>query len=292
MFLYIQNLTSFVLLNNQTKIKLNSYFAFQINFVDVGQGDCTYIKTFSGKNIIIDGGEGNTEKYDYGENVVLPYLLDRNVKKIDYLIISHADSDHIGGLFAVIENLKIDKILIGIQPQISEQYVDLLKASKANNIEIVELKAGDRLSLEKEMFLDVLWPKENKFINENELNNNSLVFKINYKNFSILFTGDIEEVAENAILKLYEGNENILKATILKVAHHGSKTSTCLEFLNRVNPQIVLIGVGKNNKFGHPSKGVINKLNDNDAKIYRTDVNGEINIIFNKNGITVDTMYK
>lgn len=274
------------------QIKLNAYSMFQINFIDVGQGDCTYIKTFSGKNIIIDGGEGNTEKYDYGENVVLPYLLDRRVKKIDYLIISHADSDHIGGLFAIIENIKIDKILIGIQPQISEQYVELLEISKNKNIKIVEVKAGDRLKLEKEIYLDVLWPKENDFIELNTLNNNSLVFKISYKKFSILFTGDIEELAEKEILKLFENNKKFLNATILKVAHHGSKTSTCLEFLNCVNPKIALIGVGKNNNFGHPSKSIINRLNNNNVQIYRTDDNGEINIIFTKNRITVNTMYK
>lgn len=274
------------------QIKLNSYSMFQINFIDVGQGDCTYIKTFLGKNIIIDGGEGNTEKYDYGENVVLPYLLDRRVKKIDYLIISHADSDHIGGLFAIIENIKIDKILIGIQPQISEQYVELLEISKNKNIKIVELKAGDRLKLEKEIYLEVLWPKENDFIELNTLNNNSLVFKISYKKFSILFTGDIEEFAEKEILKLFENNKNFFYATILKVAHHGSKTSTCLEFLNCVNPKIALIGVGKNNNFGHPSKSTINRLNNNNVQIYRTDDNGEINIIFTKNRITVNTMYK
>ena len=274
------------------QIKLNSHSMFQINFVDVGQGDCTYIKTFSGKNIIIDGGEGNTEKYDYGENVVLPYLLDRGVKKIDYLIISHADSDHIGGLFTIIENIKIDKILIGIQPQISEQYVELLEISKDKNIKLVELKVGDRLNLEKEIYLEVLWPKENDFIELNTLNNNSLVFKISYKKFSILFTGDIEEIAEKEILKLYENNKSFLNATILKVAHHGSKTSTCLEFLKSVNPKIVLIGVGKNNNFGHPSKSVINRLKDNNVQIYRTDYNGEINIIFSKNRITVNTMYK
>ena len=271
---------------------LKSYLTFQINFIDVGQGDCTYIKTFSGKNIIIDGGEGNTGQYDYGEKVVLPYLLDRKVKKIDYMIISHADSDHIGGLFAIVKNIKIDKILIGIQPQISEQYVELLDIANEKNIEVVELKAGNRLNVEKDVFVDVLWPKENEFIEENALNNNSLVFKISYKNFSILFTGDIEEVAEKEILNLYKENLNILNATILKVAHHGSKTSTYEGFLENINPKISLIGVGKNNKFGHPNKSVINKLNSKKIKIYRTDINGEINIILMKKKMKIETMYK
>ena len=263
----------------------------QINFVDVGQGDCTYIKTPNGKNIIIDGGEGNTEKYDYGENVVLPYLLDKKVKKIDYLIVTHADSDHIGGLFSVIENLKIDCIVIGIQPEISEQYLDLLKLSEKRKINIVNVKAGDKIKLEKNIFLVVLWPIKDKLIKENILNNNSLVFKITYNNFSCFFTGDIEEVAEKQILEEYK-NLNLLNATVLKVAHHGSKTSSIEKFLDEVKPQIALIGVGNNNKFGHPSEIVLNRLESLKCRIYRTDENGEINIIVdNKGKMKIKTLY-
>ena len=108
----------------------------------------------------------------------------------------------------------------------------------------------------------------------------------------MLFTGDIEEIAEKEILKLYNNNLYKLNATILKVAHHGSKTSSITAFLEAVNPKIVLIGVGKNNKFGHPSMSVINKLKKNNANIYRTDENGEINIKLIKNRITINTMYK
>lgn len=236
---------------NQSKLK--------INFVDVGQGDCTYIVTPNGKNIIIDGGEGNTEKYDYGKNVVLPYLLDKKVYKIDYLIISHADSDHIGGLFAVLENIKVNKILIGIQPEFSKQLEDLLKVAEKNKIEIILLKAGDKINLEKNVELYVLWPINNRLIDENPLNNNSLVFKIIYNNFSMLFTGDIEEVAEKQISDKYQNN-NSLRSTVLKVAHHGSRTSSMQGFIDIVKPKIALIGVGKNNTFGHPNKEVLDRL--------------------------------
>lgn len=248
----------------------------KIYFVDVGQGDCTFIQTPKGKNILIDGGEGNTDKYDYGEKVLLPYLLDRGVTKIDYLIASHADSDHIGGLFAVLENIKVDKILIGIQPEDSEQFRDLIKIANKNKIKIITLKAGDKINIEKNICLEILWPIKEKLIEENALNNNSLVFKLLFNNFSILFTGDIEKIAEKQIVEVYKEN---LKCDILKVAHHGSKTSSIREFLEYSKPKLALIGVGKDNKFGHPHLEVIKRLENMRVKIYRTDLNGEIEIL-------------
>lgn len=105
-----------------------------------------------------------------------------------------------------------------------------------------------------------MWPKEDNLILENGINNNSIVGKFTYKNMSILFTGDIEEKAEKEILNLYKNNLEILKSDILKIAHHGSKTSSTIEFLNAVKPQIALIGVGQNNKFGHPAQSTIENL--------------------------------
>lgn len=263
----------------------------EINFVDVGQGDCTYIKTPKGKNIIIDGGEGNSDKYNYGEKVLLPYLLDKQVSRINYLIATHADSDHIGGLFAILENIKVDKVLIGIQPEVSEQFEDLEKIAKQKNIEIIFLKAGNKLTIEKDIYINVLWPIETKLIGENELNNNSLVFKFTYNNFSALFTGDIEEVAERQMVDVYK-EKGILNSTLLKVAHHGSKSSSINLFLEEVKPQIALIGVGKNNNFGHPNIGVLERLKSYKTKVFRTDENGEINIFITKEGkIKIKTIY-
>lgn len=111
--------------------------------------------------------------------------------------------------------------------------------------------------VEKNVYIDILWPSKNQIL-ENPLNNNSIVCKLNYYNFSMLFTGDIEEVAEKRILN--EVNNDILKSDILKVAHHGSKTSSIEAFIKAVNPNIALIGVGENNKFGHPNKEVIKRL--------------------------------
>lgn len=121
------------------------------------------------------------------------------------------------------------------------------------------VEAGQRIRIEEDLYFDVLWPDSENLIFENNINNNSLVCKMLYRDISILFTGDVEEIAEKAILKEYK-NTNILNSTILKVAHHGSKSSSIQEFLNVVKPKIALIGVGKNNTFGHPNDEVLERI--------------------------------
>ena len=118
-------------------------------------------------------------------------------------------------------------------------------------------KLGNRVKIDESTYIDILWPDKD-LIHENILNNNSLVCKLNYKDISVLFTGDIEKVAEESILKKYDSNQ--LNATILKVAHHGSKSSSIQEFIDAVCPKIALIGVGEKNKFGHPNDHVIERL--------------------------------
>ncbi len=115
------------------------------------------------------------------------------------------------------------------------------------------------MNIEKELYFDILWPDSDNRINENNINNNSLVCKMVYQKCSILFTGDIEEIAEKAILDQYKDTD-ILKSMILKVAHHGSKSSSIAEFLNAVKPKIALIGVGEKNTFGHPNREVLERL--------------------------------
>ena len=144
-----------------------------------------------------------------------------------------------------------------------------------------QVKMGERLIIEKNVYIDILWPNKNQFL-ENPLNNNSIVCKLNYYNFSMLFTGDIEEVAEKRIIN--EVNNELLEADVLKVAHHGSKTSSIEKFINLVNPKIALIGVGENNKFGHPNEDVIKRLKNCGIRVYRTDKMGEINIIIDSDG--------
>ena len=262
----------------------------QINFVDVGQGDSTFIITPKNKTILIDGGGSNTGSFDVGENTLLPYILDKGYNKIDLMIISHFDSDHVGGLLTILEEIKVEKVLIAKQEEQSENYKRFLNIVKEKNIPVIIGKEGEKINIEKDLYLDILFP-ESEQIEENMINNNSLVFNMHYNNFSMLFTGDIEEIAEKRIIEIT--NKSRLKADIIKIPHHGSKTSSTRELLERVLPKIALIGVGKDNLFGHPSSETIDKLNELKIKTYRTDINGEIMINVNKSGIRrIRTIYK
>lgn len=240
-------------------------------------GDSTLIKTPSGNNILIDTGEA--------ENIIVEYLLDRKIKTIDYMMISHFDSDHSGKAVEVIEKLNVKNIIISKQAEASQEFENVLKMVESKNVNIIQVQAGDTVKIDKDIYFEILWPENDNVIKKNPLNNNSIVAKMKYKNFSILFTGDIEEEAEKEIVNKYGGNE--LSATILKIAHHGSNTSSTEAFIEKVQPQISLIGVGKDNKFGHPNDEVIEKLNSYGSKIYRTDVYGEITLKINKNGAII-----
>ena len=254
----------------------------RIHFIDVGQGDSCLIVTPNNKKILIDGG--GSENYDVGKNTLIPYLMARRIKKIDYIIVSHFDTDHVGGLLTVMEEIKVEKVVISKQGEDSENFQRFKDIVKEKKINVVVADKGDKLKIEKNIYFDILWPNSSKFVSENVLNNNSIVCIFHYKNFSMLFTGDIEKEAEKPILHEYKKNLHILNSTILKVAHHGSKTSTTEEFLKAVSPKFALIGVGKDNKFGHPNDEVIKRLENDGCKIYRTDKMGEISISVNYKG--------
>lgn len=256
----------------------------KINFLDVGQGDSCLVISPSNKKILIDSGEGGIEDdYDYGKNVIVPYLLDRKISSLDYIMISHFDSDHAGGVISVLESLNIKNIIISKQFEENEILKKIIKICKDRKINIIIVKSGDVLKVDKYLKFRILWPDEKNIIEENQINNNSIVARLECFDFKMLFTGDIEKIAENALLNKYREN-NLLISTILKVAHHGSKTSTNEFFLEKVKPKIVLIGVGKDNKFGHPNNEVLEKFKKYGSKIYRTDINGEIDIIVDKKG--------
>lgn len=247
-----------------------------INMIDVGQGDCIYMETINKKRILIDGGGSENSDYDVGENVLVPYVLDKGTKTIDCIILTHAHEDHIEGLISVVEKLKVNQIIVGPQPTNEFLYEKLLIVAAENNVPIKTASKGDKFYIDNVEF-EVMHPENNiKF--KDDLNNNSLVIKIKVDEITLLITGDIEKQAEMLII-----NENI-SANILKVAHHGSNTSTSEEFINKVSPQVALIGVGENNNFGHPAENVIERLNKIACNIFRTDNHGEVKLRLFKNG--------
>lgn len=198
-------------------------------------GDSTLIVTPKGKKILIDGGEPE-------QNILVPYLLARKIKTIDYVVVSHFDSDHSGGLNEVVEKLNVKKLIISKQIEQSEECDKMIRSAKKRNVKIIFVEEGNVLNIEKNVSFKIFWPNVENPITENALNNNSIVAKLIYGKFKILFTGDIEQVVEEKLVEKY-GED--LKSTILKVAHHGSKTSTIDKFLDAVQPEFALIGVRK-----------------------------------------------
>ena len=256
-----------------------------INFVDVGQGDCMLIR-YNGMNFLIDSGGGiSAEDYDVGKNTLLPYLIDRKVYKIDYIIVSHFDADHCRAFLHVMKYIKVKNAIIAKQFKISRMYSEFLEIANKKKINIIYVKENDHFKF-KDFRIDIYNPND-EAIMENVMNNNAILNMLRFGRINILCTGDLEKIAEDAIITRYS-NSNVLNADILKVGHHGSITSTSDDFLKLIMPRMALIGCGKNNKFGHPNQFILNKLSAIGCKIYRTDLNGEISICIDENAIISD----
>jgi len=244
----------------------------RVTFLDVGQGDGIFITTPLRKSILIDAGKCSSKwsKFDAGRNVVIPYIRKCGIKKLDLVIATHPDSDHIGGLLSVLKSIPADTLLDSGTISTTKTYEKLLTLVGKKHIKYKILK-HQAIHLEPDISLQVLSPISKSFINDS--NNNCIVMKLIYGNISFLFTCDIIKAAELLYVKKYADQ---LKCTILKVAHHGSKYSSCSEFLNYAKPDIAVISVSKNNPYGHPSKEAIKRIRKTGARIYRTDKSGSI----------------
>ncbi len=249
------------------------YRGMNVTFIDVGQGDSSLVRMGTTK-MIIDGGGSVKTKYsdfDVGEDVLIPYLLADHVRDIDAVFISHGDNDHMGGIIPLIENIRVGHIFLGEQPKDNPLFDKLKQIADSRDIPITLLSRGDKLRLGK-ADIYVLNPSDVK----TDINNDSLVFKLSYGDTDILYTGDIEMEGERGIL---ESGLNI-DTEVLKVAHHGSSTSSTEAFLNSASPKISVISVGKNN-YGHPNEGVLSRLSGY-SEVYRTDRDGAV--IINTDG--------
>lgn len=239
----------------------------RVSFLNVGQGDSSLIQTRTGKNILIDGGPNDEVVYQLSKE--LPWW-DRT---IDLLILTHPHADHVGGLIEVLERYEVKKILYTGVPHGSPTYIYWLKVVRESNIPVVIIDRQQKIDLLDDCFLEVLYPLESVLnLDVSSLNNTSMVVRLSYGENSFLFTGDIEEEAE---MELLESGVD-LKADVLKLAHHGSDTSTSLEFLRAVRPDMVVIQAGKNNKFNHPSPRVLKRLERMNVGIFRNDLSGTI----------------
>ncbi|MGI6713291.1 MAG: DNA internalization-related competence protein ComEC/Rec2 [Bacillota bacterium] len=257
-----------------------------VTFVDVGQGDCIYIQTPRGRRVLIDGGgKPQLSSYDVGEHVVVPFCKNLGISKFDLVINTHPHDDHLNGLRAVIQEMKVDKILIAA-PFIKEQEtLRLLSWAENRHVPVFPVQRGQEIILEPGIELLVVHPgKEIKGTNA-DANNNSLVLKLSFLDYSFLFTGDVEK---DALAQLAQSDFD-LQTDVLKAPHHGSKNSLLPEFLEQVSPQSVVICVGKNS-FGHPSAEVLRYWTEKKISVYRTDIHGAITFSTDGKRLFVETM--
>lgn len=254
-----------------------------IYFLNVGQGDATYIKTPSGQDILIDGGPDNAVLTELGR------VMSFSDREIDLVILSHPHADHITGLLEVLKRYKVDEVWETAVVHPSATYTSWQAEIKTQNIPEKFVSAGDEKIFDS-VKIKVIYPLSSlEKTTIDNLNNASIVNRLEYNKFSTLFTGDAEGEVQKILLK---SSENMsLYATVIKVAHHGSENGISEDFLKMVRPAIAVISVGKDNKYGHPAVSVINLLKKYAIQIYRTDQNGTIEISSDGENYQVDKNY-
>lgn len=243
----------------------------EVSILDVGQGDSSLIR-LKNKNILIDTG-GNIN-YDISKNILIPYFKSVGIKKIDYLVLTHGDYDHMGEAINLVENFKAAKVIFncGLYNDLENELIEVLDKKKIKYYSCIK-----ELNIDNNK-LHFLQTKE--YDNENE---NSNVIYTELNGYKFMFMGDAGVEKEKDILEKY----NVSKIDVLKIGHHGSKTSSDKNFIDEMNPKYSVISVGKNNRYGHPNKEVLENLEN--SKIYRTDINGEIQIKIIRNNFSIKT---
>ncbi|SNU98735.1 ComEC/Rec2 family competence protein [Megamonas hypermegale] len=250
--------------NNNT----NSNDTVKIEVLDIGQGDASLIYT---KDEVIMIDTGDVDERDRLEKL----LKERNISTIDKLIITHPHADHIGGAYVVFKNVNVKEVYDNGDATTSKTYQTYLKNIKQKNIAYHQLKAGDTVDFGDGVSFKVFSPTEKMIKNDDDLNNNSIVGQLRYKDFTMLFTGDSERDAEQNMVKSY-GNE--LQSDVLKSPHHGSRTSSSDDYLKTVKAKDVIISLAADNEYGHPHKQTLDRYKKYNMNVYRTDQDGTITI--------------
>ena len=242
----------------------------KIVFFDVGQGNSVFIEAPNKNQILIDGGPGSQILNKLGQ--AMPFF-DRD---IDALVLTHPDADHLNGLIDVLKKYKVDKIIEPCVVDSSAAYGEWNKLIEEKKIYKTCAKFGQKIKLDKGVELNILYPLQSlEGASLKNTNDASIAAKLFYGENKILLVGDAEEKTEYQLI-----NSGVdLKSQILQVGHHGSKSSTSENFLKAVNPEIAIIQVGKNNRYGHPAQEVLGRLKNISAKIFRTDLDGDIEFL-------------
>nr|WP_275580401.1 DNA internalization-related competence protein ComEC/Rec2 [Metabacillus iocasae] len=263
----------------------------KVTMIDVGQGDSILIELPFRKAVyLIDTGgmvpfekEAWQEKktpFEVGEDVVVPYLKSRGIRRINKLIITHGDYDHAGGALALLDHLFVDEIMVGKKEKIEGVEKEIITEAIKHNIHVNVVQTGDEWTVEDNVFYVIAPHGE-----ESSKNDGSVVLLTKLGGYTWLFTGDLEEEGERKMMKMFPN----IEVDILKVGHHGSKTSTTKEFVQYLNPKVALISVGKANRYNHPHPDVLHTLNEYQTMVFRTDEDGMVTYLFSKNDGTFTT---
>lgn len=266
--------------------------ALEVTAIDVGQGDSLLVVSPQGDTMLVDAGgpvggldeaAATTNTFDVGEEVVSPYLWSRRIRKLDVLVLSHAHSDHMGGMAAVMRNFRPRELWVAVDPD-SEAYRTLLSEAATLGVRVRHVRAGDSV-LWSGSQLTVLAP-EPAYLNRGEpANNDSLLMRLQYGKSSVLLEGDAEAPSEQAMLA-----RGLAPVTLLKVGHHGSRTSTTPEFFAALAPKDAVISVGKGNTFGQPRPEVIARIAAGETRLYRTDEFGLTTFLMAPDGTIREVM--
>ena len=263
----------------------------RIDFLDVGQGDAAVVTLPDGRVLLVDAGgtthqsQTNTDRRSIGEAVVSEYLWWRGLDAVNYVLPTHADADHIDGLNDVLRNFSVDAALVARSPANDPEYAKFAQTIAATNTHVATIQAGDRIRVAN-VQIEVLWPPVAGHANEPSRNNDSVVLRVEFGRRSLLLTGDIEKSTERALVA--SGKE--LKADVVKVPHHGSRSSSTPPFVAATKPDVAIISVGRNSMFGHPHRDVIERWQANGAQVLTTGTCGTITVTSDGTDLTVTGM--
>ncbi len=259
----------FVESNDMTSVSTFSGDTLRVNYIDVGQGDSIFIQLPNNETMLIDAGEV------YKSENVINYLNNLGIKKIDYVVGTHPHTDHIGGLEEVINTFDIGSIYMPRASSTSKTYLDLLTAISNKGLKVKTAKSGVVVLDDDNLKLEFIAPNSDNY---SELNNYSAVLKLTYLDNTFLFMGDAETLSENEVTCNVD-------ADVIKVGHHGSDSSSGIEFVKKVSPEYAIIMVGEGNSYNHPYQSIIDRYENVGAKVLRTDLDG--NIVCDSDGVDV-----
>lgn len=256
---------------SQTPVEASN--KMKVHFLDVGQGDSILVQSPNGKNLLVDGSTK-----DAGKEVVA-YLRSHDVEKLDYVVATHPDADHIGGLISVLNSISIKNFVDSGKVHTSQTYEEMLQLILDKNIPFIVPNIGDTIPLDDDLDITVLNVGE-----ESDDNNEaSIVLKITYGEVSYLLMGDADIRIEKEILE-----QSNVKSTVLKAGHHGSDTSSSEDFIQAVKPEVTILSYGKDNSYGHPDAEVKSRLERISSQIYGTSVVG--NIVVETDGVDYNVL--